>query len=46
MKILAIDTATAHASAAVWDDRSGDLREAECSERSRTSAELFPAATA
>ncbi len=43
MKILAIDTATAHASAALWDDRSGDLREAECSERGRTSRELFPA---
>jgi tRNA threonylcarbamoyladenosine biosynthesis protein TsaB len=43
VKILAIDTATAHASAAVWDDQSGDLREAECSERGRTSRELFPA---
>ncbi|MBI3609055.1 MAG: tRNA (adenosine(37)-N6)-threonylcarbamoyltransferase complex dimerization subunit type 1 TsaB [Nitrospirae bacterium] len=43
MKVLAIDTATAHASAAVWDDRSGDLREAECAEQGRTSRELFPA---
>jgi tRNA threonylcarbamoyladenosine biosynthesis protein TsaB len=43
MRILAIDTATEVASAAVWDGQPGTMRDATCSKPNQTSRDLFPA---